>query len=266
MTARCLRCPPDANTVDDPELHATEHGHPLCARCRRSLRLDEANACHVCIDRLRQNLADLIDAYERLPEAAQQVGGSRHTPPGGQFLYLAGPGSDGLTGLTGARLSIGGVDDSHAADELPADPPSIAHELGSLEQDWRRAFGHPAAGPPPQPPSLGLKRNPRGYLNGMVRQSVAYLQKHAAWCATAYPDGFVEAAETVWQLRRRLYGALGLLEPRQVQASCLHCATVGGESRLEQGDAWWCPRCGGSWSPGEYFQALRSGLEARHAG
>lgn len=262
MSGRCLRCDPTADLVDNPETHALEAGHPLCARCNRSLRFEEANACTRCVERLLGNLTDLIDAYEALPDEARYIGGTRHTHPGGNLLVLAGPGSEGRTGLTGARLSTGGSDDSHARDEHASDPPSVAFELGSLEQDWRRAFGHPSA----MPPASGQLSRPRAFLNGVTRAAIRYLQQHAQWCAASYPDGFVEACEVAWRLRLRVYGALGWLEPRQARAWCLDCAAVGADSQLEQGDAWWCPRCGSVTAPGEYFAALRDGLETRHAG
>lgn len=256
MSAPCWRC--DGATYDNPDTHATEAQHPVCGHCRRSLRFEESGACQLCIARLQQNLADCVDAYERLPEAAQQVGGSRFQHPGGRFLVLAGPGSEGKTQLSGARLSTGGTSTAHERDEHASDPPSVAYELGSLEHDWRRHLGHPA----PQPPATGQLSRPRAYLEGVVRQAAAYLQQHAAWCAATYPDGFAEAAETVHGLRQRMHGALGLLEPRQARAFCLDCA-----SQLEvDGDVWVCTWCGASATPGEYLTALRAGLEARHAG
>jgi hypothetical protein len=268
----CLRCPPDTNQLEDC-------GHPLCARCARSLRYEEAGACAQCIDRLLGNLTDLIGAYEQLPDAAQQVGGTRHVPPGGNLLVLAGPGSEGRTGLTGVRLPTGAIDDTHGLDEHATDPPSVAWELGSLEDDWRRHLGHPAAVPPGHvqkwdgfhwhPPLVlpATPARPRKYLSAVVRNAIRYLQQHAEWCANTYPDGFVEAADTAWRLRQRVWGALGLLEPRQVPARCIPCGAAGVDARLEDMEGvWWCPRCGGTIGPAAYVEALRAGLEQRNAG
>lgn len=231
IPARCARCDPPQDH-DDPETHAHQAGHPLCAVCGRSLRYEEAGACGRCIDRLVDNLTDVLSAYENLPDAIHATTGTGKVHPGGDALVLAGPGSEGRTGIRGARLRSGLWDDSHAFDELATDPPSVAQELASLENDWRRALGHPAA----LPPEHAQLRRPRAYLNGVVRAAVRYLQQHAEWCASTYPDGLAAAVDTVWQLRSRLHGVLADQTRPDRDVPCLPCLGRGLEVPVER--AW----------------------------
>lgn len=255
---RCRRCPESPDyTHAQLAAHAHDAQHPLCGVCQASLGATEPRTCTRCTQRVATHLADIDDAWQRLQETPhnQRPTGTRHTMPGGAYTVLVAWGSPGRTGGLGTQLSDGLVHDEHGDDEHTSDPPSVAHELASLEDDWRRARREPAGD--------------GGDVAWVYRHALTYLQAHLQWAANTH-DGFPDAADTLWRLRSRLHTVLGLHDRPETGAPCLNCSMPGELVPLERvytdrglSDLWLCPRCGDTHTQVQYLALVREALTAR---
>lgn len=258
----CRRCDPPTDH-DDLPTHAQATGHWLCICCNRSLDWTRPQVCQHCSDRAWVTLEGIRSLWPDLEEAARPTG-SRHVIPGGDILVMLGPGSAGRTGLFGAPMRNGTLDDTHGYDEHTSDPPSISNELATLEADWREHRGDPAAVLQPG----RHVTHAASLVSQQLHAAIVYLKAHHDWAATSHP-AFDEYATTLHQLHSRMRGALGLLERPETGAPCMACSTPAERvllekvyGRDEQADYWLCQRCGDVKSADAYRDALRDGLSS----
>lgn len=219
-----------------------------CTVCdRRALADHERQTCLDCLVAVRRSLAALpwlVRAGEHqvgvVPSV--QVGEGRRgvdAPlPGGDLLALIAPGSAGAAQV---RDIVAGRDAEHAQDEKPDDPPSVAAELASWEDDWRRLREEPAATRAPS-----------------VEASVAYLVARLGWAADHH-EAFGDFGAAVESLATRLRAAVGLADATERGAPCLDCGAAlqrrYGHSGRE--DDWTCVRCQHRVDWRRYLLALR---------
>lgn len=238
--------------------HAQEAGHWLCVVCALSLRPDEPLTCARCLARVREHLSEIVEKYALLPGV--MVGGLYGEPgapkgegqvsterplPGGDTLALLSGGSAGKSGAFGYVLPNGERDYSHAADELPGDPQSVAWELARWEDDWRLMRGEPAA-----------------TKAATVSSAAGYLEVRSLWASNTHP-AFDEFAADLRKLRGRLRATVGIREQHDYGAPCFE---PGCGERLErqwtgvaseEGDVWACPKCGEQYTYRRYWQEVR---------
>lgn len=208
----CRRCDwqADEDALPGPQSQLAEHSagsrHPLCVVCHRSLGDIEPQTCLPCLADTRQRLAEVVDSYAMLPENLDKMPSSsdwRRTGPrsdeaplpGGDALGLLSPGSAG-------RWASGDV---HAADNLPADAPSVAFELSRWEDDWREWRDEPAADEPAN-----------------VVSAVGYLTRNLGWASDHHP-AFDEFATDVRRLLSRIQTATATAERDDTGAACHTC-------------------------------------------
>lgn len=252
---RCNRCQWTGDNLTD---HILDSGHPACILCDKSLTATEAQTCAKCVARVRADLADIEALWAELPEAAEALkpswsasegrsGGESHTIPGGDALVLLGPGSDGRAQTYAIANDL---ESSHAEDEWPSDAQSALFTLASWEDDFRRTFGHPAAG------------------LATVTDSVAYLTANldtGARAANMHP-AFDEFAADVSRLRARMQQATGAAEtPVRAPAACFECQGPLERHWTDEGLAedWTCRHCKRSYDSAQYLLAVRAKLEKR---
>jgi hypothetical protein len=204
---------------------------------------------------VRAHLGAIEAAYGLLPELldalgsnAPQPGGGRAAErpmPGGDVLVLLAPGSSAAERWRAWRRDPE-RDPEWDQDDRPADPPSVAYELGRHEDDWRRLRGEPAA---PGEATVG--------------EAAAYLHLRLTWAARRHP-GFAEFALELAVLRRRVERAAGLDDrPERAGVPCFGC---GGDLERPYGhqgreDDWRCRRCRRVYDQAGYLLAVRASLE-----
>lgn len=216
----------------------------------------DQRTCPDCITATREDLHQVLDLTGRLGDEAE------HHPddeiPGGNATVMVGP------------YSLGSQADSHEH-ESEADPPHPLLTLATWEDDWRKTFGQPAAGP------------------ASVVAAVVYLGRwlhHAAQHHDAYDD----FAREVGQLRSRLEDVLRDGERDERAAPCPKCKVnlvrkakprrrvryCPGHGPLttcpipQQGccdsgglaDEWSCPRCKKTFSKKDYHNIVAATYRA----
>ena len=283
FTRSCRRCDwrtqtdtPDqarANLTD----HATASGHPLCIICGTSLHPDENQTCAKCVARTRGHLAGILTLFALLPAHLGQLTGRDYArAPKSTEDEFALPGGTVL-GMLAAGSS------HHGPDERDSDPESVAHTLGSWEDDWRSVRKEPAAPGP-----------------DMVQTAHDYLMVRLSWAGQHHP-AFDEFAADLRRVHRRL--ELVTAEDRPTERAPVKCFDCG-QARLEreyrdprpcphvpppsagqpqheyaaflrswraahvceQGgrvDVWSCRVCGRTYRPEEYRLAVVARLQAR---
>lgn len=225
----------------------------LCGCCRHRLGVDELATCRACVADTRAHLGAVEHVYALLPALLDSLGSNAPQPgrgrvaerpmPGGDVLVLLGPGSAAAARL---RAFLAGADPDWDGDDRPADPPSVAHELGRFEDDWRKVRGEPAATGPATVPG-----------------AAAYLHSRLAWAASHHA-GFAEFGLDLRALRRRLEQAAGLGDrPERAGVPCFDC---GGDLERRYGhkgreDDWTCRRCRRVYDQVSYLLAVRASLE-----
>lgn len=239
----CRRCD---WTGDDLAGHVVASGHPACVVCKtRSLPADRRQTCLTCLARVRASLARVMD-YHRLLPAVVHAGYPPNTAPDkarGADDEARIPGGDALVLSCG-----GGVGRDETFDTWrESDPPSVTQALATWEDDLRGILHLPAGG-------VATVADAGGFLMGRL-----------SWASEHHP-AFDEMAGDIQQLSDRLTVAVGLADwpERNRAAACFEC----GEKRLgrdwtDEGlaDEWRCGACGRTYTPAEYFLALRAALE-----
>lgn len=232
-------------------------GALLCTTCRHRLGVDELATCRACVADIRAHLHAVEHTYALLPvirdavvlgSNAPQPGRERTAErplPGGAALVLLAAGSSAAERMR-AWLADPDRDPDWDQDDWPADPPSVAHELGRWEDDWRRCRREPAATGP-----------------ASVTSAAAYLHRHLTWAASRH-RGFAEFATDVAALRRRLDRVAGLDDrPERAGVPCFGCGydleRAYGPNGRE--DDWTCRRCRRVYDQAAYLLAVRAQLE-----
>lgn len=208
----------------------------VCGKPR--LEPEQRQTCTPCLGRTRRDLIEIEQLYALLPSA---VGGatagsivamsshSAESPvPGGDALVMLAPGSDGKAA---ALASLYGLDDSHAGDDYPSDPPAVLAELGSWEDDWfevRREAGI-AETAPAQPATL--------------MATVTWMTQRLTWAAQQH-DAFDQFATDVRRVLGRLRSVTRTGDPNDRAA--IECPDCEGDLRREYRKADPCP---GEWLP-----------------
>ena len=224
-----------------------------CCICDNDLRPHAPQTCLPCYTCTRSRIPEIGDLYAALPDCIghltgtwsnrSRVDGSRHHPiPGGDALVLLAGG-----GGNGVQPSRRG-DRSHAADQWPTDPPSVAGELARWEDDWRTARRD---SPAPNAPT--------------VTTATRYLLTHLRWAATEHP-AFDEFATDIDALHQRLSIVTGGdNKPVKSEAHCLTCHTRLVQHWTDTGlsDTHTCPTCKTTYTPGQYQQALKAHLTSK---
>lgn len=218
-----------------------------CLTCPRPLEDDEPRICSRCHIRARHQLMDVVDLYAALPDNLAVLTGatfSNHgirstaeTPVvGGDALVMAASGNNGS--VTSSRRG----DRSHALDQWPTDPPSIAAVLGAWE-DTFRAYRNER--PAPTDPT--------------VTSASDYLLGHLRW-ATFELEDWEDFARDVQQLRSRLKAVTGDSDrPERTQARCFDCDSWIVRPWTDSGlsDEWVCDGCGREYEEHTYMLAIR---------
>lgn len=247
--------------------HAVESGHLLCRTCTRSLGDYEQRVCERCISKAQSEVRQIVELYALLPEQMgipptqvyDRGGGSgghgdaeARPLPGGQALVLRSPGGSGHNGrrLRPAELRDGLVQNldgrEHMVDNKEEDGLSVVDELTTWEDDWRRAFGDPAAsaaldlhvdqwwlpgrvGPllPDQMRRLATIRALAGpgRTDRTLLAAATYLEQHMRAAATGAVEDFPEFLDEIRALRRVLQAATSTGDlPKHAPAACLTCA------------------------------------------
>lgn len=209
-----------------------------CVVCRRPrLREHEPQTCSDCVARSRQHLDDIAGLARHLPAEALQH--PTAPIPGGTSTVLLAGGSTGAqwagrdaerplvpnnpwTGRTSTWPALGECvgDPPPTAtkprpsgnDNLPDDPPSLAHELGGWEDAWRREHQHPAA-------SWVMT----------IPTAIGYLRANIGWAAQWHPS-FDEFAADLLRLRGALIAVTRAGRKPDRTVTCMHCR----EDRLER--------------------------------
>jgi hypothetical protein len=207
-----------------------EHEPQTCRHCEQAALTDLARirALHVVLT------AELEAGRYGEPQApSTSARGDGNALPGGDVLVMLSPGSRG----TADRLQ--------GDPAIDADPPAVAYELGSWEDDWRREMGIPAAG-----------------TAATVASSAAWLSANLGWAARWHP-AFDEFAADLRHLVARLTAATSTgTGDQRAGVSCTACGKPlvhrtrppapcrhePGQHRsgCDQGgreDDFWCPRC-----------------------
>lgn len=234
---------------------AQSSGPPACGTCRTALGVQEASTCRACVADVRTHLGAIEAAYALLPELLDALGSNAPQPgrgrtaerpmPGGDVLVLLAPGSSAAERMR-AWLRDPERDPDWDQDDRPADPPSVAYELGRHEDDWRRLRGEPAA-----------------TADATVGSAAGYLHLRLSWAARRHP-GFAEFALELAILRRRVERAAGLDDrPERAGVPCFGC---GGDLERRYGhqgreDDWTCSRCGRVYDPPAYRLAVIASLQ-----
>lgn len=249
---RCARC----EFTGDLAEHAPASGHWPCVCCNRSLAEHETQTCTRCVGKFRADLVEIGRNTGRLHDQALALrpswrpsegrGGGGHAIPGGDALVMLGPGSDGRAQT---YAIIHGLDASHADDEWPEDVPSVLFELSRWEDDWRRTFGHGAAGA------------------ASLASCAGYLSEQAGLAGRTHP-AFDEAAADISRLAGALRTAVSASDaPEPAGADCLTCGVELVREVTDEGlsDERVCRRCRRAYSFAEYLFALRAKAGATDA-
>ncbi len=208
-----------------------------CLLCGHDLHPTEVATCVRCLGRVRAGLVRIEQLFAVLPSLLTDMSGSGITAimgrgedhyrlPAEDVLTMLGPGSSGPC--------------------HESDPPAVAFELGTWEDDWRHVRGEPAA--------LHL---------ATVPAAVTYLSSRAGWAA-AHHMAFDEFATDVRRIVGWLEEATGTVDRPERGAPCIYCR----DTLLERGftdegrvDDWICPRCWRSFPEAHYRLAIRMALE-----
>lgn len=230
-------------------------GALCCGVCRHRLGVDELATCRACVADTRAHLGAIEHAYGILPQLLDTLGSNAPQPgrgrtaerplPGGDVLVLLAPGSSASERMR-AWLRDPEHDPDWDQDDRPADPPSVAYELGRHEDDWRRLRGEAAAA-----------------AAATVTSAAWYLRSRLTWAARRHP-GFAEFALDLRALRHRVERAAGLDDrPERAGVPCFGC---GGQLERRYGpggreDDWTCGRCGRVYDPPAYRLAVIASLQ-----
>lgn len=245
---RCRRCDFQAETHDALVEHAqpANASHPLCICCYRSLYLDERQTCVHCLGAARRDLRTVVELYALLPEQLVDAGGSNFKPYGSPSSDTKVPGGDALVLLGGGHVGTGD------RDAKPDDPEPVLPLLASWEDDFRHTRKDPAGG------------------KATMTTTAAYLERHLGWAATDHP-AFDDFVDDLRRCRARLESVLRA-GPQRSPVLCITC----GRRALERPDAdrtdkngteilWRCSHCHCSYTPAQYWQALRDELDREEA-
>jgi 5-hydroxyisourate hydrolase-like protein (transthyretin family) len=221
----CRRCDWRPATDDDSpgplsqlSEHAFEQEHWLCSVCGISLPRDRIAVCTPCLADTRRRLTQIVETYAILPTYLGRVPSAsdwRRSGPrgdgnpllGGDVLSMLASGSGGRSQIRGVLMPDGKRSVEHEQDEHVGDPPSVAHELASWEDDWRLWRGEPAAEVAPD-----------------VSTAANYLLVRLPWAADTH-EAFAEFATDVRRLLSRLETATATGDRDDVGASCFSCGT-----------------------------------------
>lgn len=238
----CHRCDwqHDRDVPDPPRAqlaaHSAESGHPLCVVCLGSLEPTELQTCLGCLASVRRLMAEIVDLFAMLPETLGHPKGAMLDPdsvtsakdrplPGGDALVMLGPGGRGPC--------------------EPSDPPAVAFELGTWEDDWRHC-----------------RREPAADCDATVISAVSYLSRNAGWAAEHH-TAFDEFAGDVRRMHHRLEVATAMDDRPQVGVPCFEC---GADLRRRLGEEHYaCPRCRREYDDASYWLAVRAQLEDERA-
>lgn len=220
--------------------HTDETGHEQCILCAWGLADHEQRVCTRCLDRVRDDLADIETSYATLPEIVDHSGYRMGRLPGGDALVMLADGSMASpqipnwhtqprevaptvhvehTQMIGRDVEgneiihppyveerIPSDGREHVRDHWKNDPVSILAALEALERDWRRTFGH----------------HPADDLTTVIG-SLGYLRRWLTHAA-AHHESFEDAAHEIRELRSRVQHVAGLADdPETAPADCFDC-------------------------------------------
>ncbi len=201
---------------------------------------------------LRLLIHEIRDLYHELPETIAHIAGLHaiaYSPTqarsndtqitGGDAIVLHAPGTDNTV-----KSAQNGNRD-HAADNHPNDPPSVLAVLTRIEDTWRLEQNVPAA------------------TTTTTKAAATYLIANANWAALNHPH--LEHDLTDLQaLRGRLRNVTGKTDhPKPSDAPCNNCNGRIVQRYTKDGldDDRECHRCGTTYTPNQYEQAIEQRLQ-----
>lgn len=222
-----------------------------CITCDRDLADDETRVCHPCHIKTRGWILDITDLYAVLPDHIAQLTGARITPGPRTTKETPVVGGDALVmtadGNTGSVTSSRRGDRTHAHDQWPNDPPSVAAVLGGWEDAFRLYRGDNAATD-----------------RATVQTATEYLLKHLRWATLQFPE-WADLMDDLRALRSRLMTVTGRHQPPvKTSAHCFDCQDVIVRYWTDEGlsDDWVCSGCGVEYHQERYMLALADHLRS----